>query len=169
MPFVILSAGAAARLYLLSICAPPLHRISPLSTWWPGTGTTRRTNTTWRTSWPSTVWPLTTRWGISAAYTYTYIYIFFKNSPQIEQTWTQTQQTFNENPPHVSWPAMVSQDPSIFTVLTAKSTRPGVAIADFVIFPPRWGVADRTFRPPYYHRKATRCIPTLVCAWKKKV
>ncbi|KAI4797530.1 hypothetical protein KUCAC02_025017 [Chaenocephalus aceratus] len=43
-------------------------------------------------------------------------------------------------------------DPSIFTVLTAKSTRPGVAIADFVIFPPRWGVADNTFRPPYYHR-----------------
>uniref|UniRef100_A0A8C8JJD8 Homogentisate 1,2-dioxygenase n=1 Tax=Oncorhynchus tshawytscha TaxID=74940 RepID=A0A8C8JJD8_ONCTS len=27
-------------------------------------------------------------------------------------------------------------DPSIFTVLTAKSTRPGVTIADFVIFPP---------------------------------
>uniref|UniRef100_A0A8D0HEV9 Homogentisate 1,2-dioxygenase n=2 Tax=Sphenodon punctatus TaxID=8508 RepID=A0A8D0HEV9_SPHPU len=43
-------------------------------------------------------------------------------------------------------------DPSIFTVLTAKSTRPGVAVADFVIFPPRWGVADGTFRPPYYHR-----------------
>ncbi|XP_072469993.1 homogentisate 1,2-dioxygenase isoform X1 [Notamacropus eugenii] len=43
-------------------------------------------------------------------------------------------------------------DPSIFTVLTAKSARPGVAIADFVIFPPRWGVADHTFRPPYYHR-----------------
>uniref|UniRef100_A0A7N6BRN3 Homogentisate 1,2-dioxygenase n=2 Tax=Anabas testudineus TaxID=64144 RepID=A0A7N6BRN3_ANATE len=43
-------------------------------------------------------------------------------------------------------------DPSIFTVLTAKTTRPGVAIADFVIFPPRWGVADHTFRPPYYHR-----------------
>lgn len=47
-----------------------------------------------------------------------------------------------------------SQDPSIFTVLTAKSTRPGVAIADFVIFPPRWGVADKTFRPPYYHSKS---------------
>uniref|UniRef100_A0A673IFA3 Homogentisate 1,2-dioxygenase n=1 Tax=Sinocyclocheilus rhinocerous TaxID=307959 RepID=A0A673IFA3_9TELE len=45
-------------------------------------------------------------------------------------------------------------DPSIFTVLTAKSTRPGVAIADFVIFPPRWGVADHTFRPPYYHSKS---------------
>ncbi|XP_009327564.1 PREDICTED: homogentisate 1,2-dioxygenase [Pygoscelis adeliae] len=43
-------------------------------------------------------------------------------------------------------------DPSIFTVLTAKSTRPGVALADFVIFPPRWGVANNTFRPPYYHR-----------------
>ncbi|CDH58811.1 homogentisate-dioxygenase [Lichtheimia corymbifera JMRC:FSU:9682] len=43
-------------------------------------------------------------------------------------------------------------DPSIFTVLTAKSTVPGVAIADFVIFPPRWAVADNTFRPPYFHR-----------------
>ncbi len=55
------------------------------------------------------------------------------------------------------------QDPSIFTVLTAKSTRPGVAIADFVIFPPRWGVADRTFRPPYYHSKSellTTCTKT---------
>lgn len=43
-------------------------------------------------------------------------------------------------------------DPSIFTVLTCKSQIPGVAIADFVIFPPRWGVAEHTFRPPYYHR-----------------
>nr|XP_018666819.1 homogentisate 1,2-dioxygenase-like [Ciona intestinalis]XP_026689574.1 homogentisate 1,2-dioxygenase-like [Ciona intestinalis]XP_026689575.1 homogentisate 1,2-dioxygenase-like [Ciona intestinalis] len=43
-------------------------------------------------------------------------------------------------------------DPSIFTVLTAQSTRPGVAIADFVIFPPRWSVHEGTFRPPYYHR-----------------
>ncbi|XP_026569154.1 homogentisate 1,2-dioxygenase [Pseudonaja textilis] len=43
-------------------------------------------------------------------------------------------------------------DPSIFTVLTAKSNRPGVAVADFVIFPPRWAVANNTFRPPYYHR-----------------
>ncbi|CAD5207155.1 unnamed protein product [Bursaphelenchus okinawaensis] len=43
-------------------------------------------------------------------------------------------------------------DPSIFTVLTAPSVRPGVAVADFVIFPPRWGVADHSFRPPYYHR-----------------
>jgi homogentisate 1,2-dioxygenase len=43
-------------------------------------------------------------------------------------------------------------DPSIFTVLTAPSERPGVANCDFVIFPPRWMVADHTFRPPYYHR-----------------
>ncbi|CAI4222209.1 unnamed protein product [Auanema sp. JU1783] len=43
-------------------------------------------------------------------------------------------------------------DPSIFTVLTAPSVKHGTAIADFVIFPPRWGVADNTFRPPYYHR-----------------
>ncbi|KAI8816746.1 Homogentisate 1,2-dioxygenase, partial [Fimicolochytrium jonesii] len=43
-------------------------------------------------------------------------------------------------------------DPSIFTVLTCKSSTPGVAIADFVIFPPRWMVAEHTFRPPYYHR-----------------
>eukprot|EP00842_Homolaphlyctis_polyrhiza_P001677 jgi/Hompol1/250/HPOL_004117-RA len=43
-------------------------------------------------------------------------------------------------------------DPSIFTVLTAKSSTPGVALADFVIFPPRWMVAENTFRPPYYHR-----------------
>uniref|UniRef100_A0A158PND1 Homogentisate 1,2-dioxygenase n=1 Tax=Anisakis simplex TaxID=6269 RepID=A0A158PND1_ANISI len=43
-------------------------------------------------------------------------------------------------------------DPSIFTVLTAPTTRPGTALADFVIFPPRWTVAENTFRPPYYHR-----------------
>ena len=43
-------------------------------------------------------------------------------------------------------------DPSIFTVLTCPSEKPGVAIADFVIFPPRWSVAENTFRPPYYHR-----------------
>ncbi|XP_063895343.1 homogentisate 1,2-dioxygenase [Helicoverpa armigera] len=43
-------------------------------------------------------------------------------------------------------------DPSIFTVLTCQSTKPGVAIADFVIFPPRWSVQEHTFRPPYYHR-----------------
>ncbi|XP_063984388.1 homogentisate 1,2-dioxygenase isoform X2 [Diachasmimorpha longicaudata] len=43
-------------------------------------------------------------------------------------------------------------DPSIFTVLTCPSSKPGTAIADFVIFPPRWSVQENTFRPPYYHR-----------------
>lgn len=43
-------------------------------------------------------------------------------------------------------------DPSIFTVLTAQSDHPGTAVADFVIFPPRWLVAEDTFRPPWYHR-----------------
>ncbi|KAI9354892.1 homogentisate 1,2-dioxygenase [Zopfochytrium polystomum] len=43
-------------------------------------------------------------------------------------------------------------DPSIFTVLTLKGDVPGVAIADFVIFPPRWMVAENTFRPPWFHR-----------------
>lgn len=44
-------------------------------------------------------------------------------------------------------------DPSIFTVLTCPSLRYGTAIADFVIFPPRWSVQEHTFRPPYYHRE----------------
>ncbi|MGI9491062.1 MAG: homogentisate 1,2-dioxygenase [Geminicoccaceae bacterium] len=42
-------------------------------------------------------------------------------------------------------------DPSIFTVLTAPSSTPGTANIDFVIFPPRWMVAENTFRPPWYH------------------
>jgi len=43
-------------------------------------------------------------------------------------------------------------DPSIFTVLTSPSEIPGTANADFVIFPPRWLVAEDTFRPPWFHR-----------------
>ncbi len=43
-------------------------------------------------------------------------------------------------------------DPSIFTVLTSPSETPGTAHVDFVIFPPRWMVAEDTFRPPYFHR-----------------
>jgi homogentisate 1,2-dioxygenase len=43
-------------------------------------------------------------------------------------------------------------DPSIFTVLTSPSDIPGLANVDFVIFPPRWMVAEATFRPPYFHR-----------------
>lgn len=43
-------------------------------------------------------------------------------------------------------------DPSIFTVLTSPTDTPGVANCDFVIFPPRWMVAEDTFRPPWFHR-----------------
>jgi homogentisate 1,2-dioxygenase len=43
-------------------------------------------------------------------------------------------------------------DPSIFTVLTSPSGYPGTANVDFVIFPPRWQVAEHTFRPPWFHR-----------------
>lgn len=43
-------------------------------------------------------------------------------------------------------------DPSIFTVLTSPSDTPGMANVDFVIFPPRWMVAEHSFRPPWFHR-----------------
>jgi len=43
-------------------------------------------------------------------------------------------------------------DPSIFTVLTSTSEHHGAANCDFVIFPPRWMVAEHTFRPPWFHR-----------------
>jgi len=43
-------------------------------------------------------------------------------------------------------------DPSIFTVLTSPSDTHGTASLDFAIFPPRWLVAQDTFRPPWFHR-----------------
>lgn len=43
-------------------------------------------------------------------------------------------------------------DPSIFTVLTSPSDTHGTANMDFAIFPPRWLVAQHTFRPPWFHR-----------------
>jgi homogentisate 1,2-dioxygenase len=43
-------------------------------------------------------------------------------------------------------------DPSIYTVLTSPSEIPGTANADFALFPPRWMVAEHTFRPPWFHR-----------------
>ena len=43
-------------------------------------------------------------------------------------------------------------DPSIFTVLTSPSDHPGTANVDFAIFPPRWLVAQHSFRPPWFHR-----------------
>ncbi len=43
-------------------------------------------------------------------------------------------------------------DPSIYTVMTSPSLQPGTANVDFAIFPPRWLVAEHTFRPPWFHR-----------------
>lgn len=43
-------------------------------------------------------------------------------------------------------------DPSIFLVLHSPSDTAGVSNLDFVIFPPRWLVAEHTFRPPWFHR-----------------
>ena len=40
----------------------------------------------------------------------------------------------------------------LYPVLTVPSEKPGVAVVDFVVFPPRWSVAEHTFRPPYFHR-----------------
>ncbi|WP_141104211.1 homogentisate 1,2-dioxygenase domain-containing protein, partial [Noviherbaspirillum denitrificans] len=52
--------------------------------------------------------------------------------------------------------------PSINTVLTSPSDIPGVANCDFVIFPPRWMVAEDTFRPPWFHRNAMSELMGLV-------
>ncbi len=43
-------------------------------------------------------------------------------------------------------------DPSIYTVLTSPLGPAGIANVDFVIFPPRWLVAENTYRPPWFHR-----------------
>jgi homogentisate 1,2-dioxygenase len=43
-------------------------------------------------------------------------------------------------------------DPSIYTVLTSPTSVAGTSNCDFAIFPPRWVVAEHTFRPPWFHR-----------------
>jgi len=43
-------------------------------------------------------------------------------------------------------------DPSIFLVLHSPSDTPGTSNMDLAIFPPRWLVAQHTFRPPWFHR-----------------
>jgi len=53
-------------------------------------------------------------------------------------------------------------DPSLFTVLTSPSSQAGVANCDFVIFPPRWQVAENTFRPPWFHRNVMSELMGLV-------
>lgn len=43
-------------------------------------------------------------------------------------------------------------DPSIYTVLTAPSDTPGIAICDLAVYAPRWIVQENTHRPAWYHR-----------------
>ena len=60
-------------------------------------------------------------------------------------------------------------DPSIFTVLTSPSDVPGTANVDFVIFPPRWMVAEDTFRPPWFHRNVmSECMGLIYGAYDAK-
>ncbi len=60
-------------------------------------------------------------------------------------------------------------DPSIFTVLTSPSESAGAPNADFVIFPPRWLVAEHTFRPPWFHRNVmSECMGLIAGAYDAK-
>ncbi len=60
-------------------------------------------------------------------------------------------------------------DPSIYTVLTSPSAVPGRANADFVVFPPRWLVAEDTFRPPWFHRNImSECMGLIHGAYDAK-
>ncbi|KAI1339161.1 homogentisate 1,2-dioxygenase [Xylariaceae sp. FL0016] len=43
-------------------------------------------------------------------------------------------------------------DPTVYTILTAKSKIPNVSISEVAFFTPKWNVSTNTFRPPYYHR-----------------
>ncbi|TVY35982.1 Homogentisate 1,2-dioxygenase [Lachnellula subtilissima] len=43
-------------------------------------------------------------------------------------------------------------DPTVYTVLTARSKIPGVSLSEFAVFTPKWLNTQNTFRPPYYHR-----------------
>jgi homogentisate 1,2-dioxygenase len=53
-------------------------------------------------------------------------------------------------------------DPSIFCALTSPSNAVGGGNVDFMILPPRWLVAEHSFRPPGYHRNAVAEFLALV-------
>ena len=60
-------------------------------------------------------------------------------------------------------------DPSIYTVLSSPSALPGTANCDFAIFPPRWMVAEHTFRPPWFHRNLmNECMGLILGAYDAK-
>ena len=39
-------------------------------------------------------------------------------------------------------------DPTMYTVLTAKSKIPGISITDVMVFTPKWAANTKAFRPP---------------------
>jgi homogentisate 1,2-dioxygenase len=43
-------------------------------------------------------------------------------------------------------------DPTIYTVLLAKSKQAKVSLSEFAVFTPKYITALDTYRPPYYHR-----------------
>ncbi|KAK0218303.1 homogentisate 1,2-dioxygenase [Armillaria nabsnona] len=53
-------------------------------------------------------------------------------------------------------------DPSVFTVLTAKSKATGIPLVDVLTLSERWDVVSDTFRPPYYHRNNAAEIVGLI-------
>ncbi|KAL4962872.1 Homogentisate 1,2-dioxygenase [Aspergillus stella-maris] len=67
---------------------------------------------------------------------------------------------------NASTTARDQSDPSIYCVLTAKSKRPGVSLAEFLVFTPKWNATTNTFRPPYYHRNvATELMGMIYGVW----
>lgn len=53
-------------------------------------------------------------------------------------------------------------DPSIYCALTSPSHHVAGGNVDFMILPPRWIVAEQTFRPPGYHRNSVAEILGLI-------
>ena len=53
-------------------------------------------------------------------------------------------------------------DPSIFCALTSPSNHIAGGNVDVMVLPPRWVVAEHTFRPPGYHRNSVAEIMTLI-------
>jgi homogentisate 1,2-dioxygenase len=39
-------------------------------------------------------------------------------------------------------------DPTVYTILTARSKIPGVSLSEFAAFTPKWLNTQNTFRPP---------------------
>ena len=79
--------------------------------------------------------------------------------PSITPRSTSSPGTATTRPTNTIWRASTASTRSASTTPTHPSTpcsprprTPGTANVDFAIFPPRWIVAEHTFRPPWFHR-----------------